>query len=90
VDYSVTEEELRQLFEACGSVNRATILKDKFTGAPRGYAYIEFASADSIANAMILNETEFKGRTLKVRHPLRPPRLQRSQPQRTPPLLCSA
>ena len=67
VDYSVTEEELRQLFEACGSVNRATILKDKFSGAPRGYAYIEFASADSIANAMILNETEFKGRTLKVR-----------------------
>jgi len=66
VDYSVTEEELKQLFEACGSVNRATILKDKFTGQPKGFAYIEFADAEAVANAMILNETEFKGRTLKI------------------------
>lgn len=66
VDYSVTEEELKKLFEACGPVNRCTILKDKYSGQPKGFAYIEFTSADSIANAMILNETEFKGRTLKV------------------------
>lgn len=66
VDYSVTEEELKHLFEACGPVVRATILKDKFSGQPKGFAYIEFESADSINNAMILNETEFKGRTLKV------------------------
>lgn len=66
VDYSVTEEELKKLFEACGAVNRATILKDKFTGNPKGFAYVEFAAADSVSNAMILNETEFKGRTLKV------------------------
>ena len=67
VDYSVTEEELKKLFEACGAVNRATILKDKFSGNPKGFAYVEFAQAESVSNAMILNETEFKGRTLKVR-----------------------
>lgn len=66
VDYTVTEDELKQLFEACGPVNRATILKDRFTGQPKGFGYVEFQSADAIANAMILNETEFKGRTLKI------------------------
>lgn len=66
VDYSVSEDELRRLFEACGSVVRTTILKDKFSGQPKGFAYIEFASPSAIANAMILNETEFKGRTLKI------------------------
>lgn len=68
VDYSVTEEELKKLFEACGVVNRATILKDKFSGNPKGFAYVEFADAESVSNAMILNDTEFKGRTLKVTH----------------------
>lgn len=67
VDYSVTEEELKKLFEACGEVKRATVLKDRFSGQPKGFAYVEFVSADSISNAMILNETEFKGRMLKVR-----------------------
>jgi polyadenylate-binding protein 2 len=66
VDYSVTEDELRRLFEACGTVVRATIPKDRFTLQPKGFAYVEFEKKEAIDNAMILNETEFKGRTLKV------------------------
>ncbi len=30
------------------------------------FAYIEFADKDSVANALLLNETTFKGRQLKV------------------------
>jgi len=66
VDYSSTKEELDSLFSACGVVNRVTILTDKFTGHPKGFAYIEFADANSVQHATLLNDTEFKGRQLKV------------------------
>lgn len=66
VDYTATREELESLFSACGPVNRVTILMDKFTGQPKGFAYVEFRDADSVNAATILNDTEFKGRQLKV------------------------
>ena len=36
VDYQSTAEELGQHFQACGPINRVTILCDKFTGSPKG------------------------------------------------------
>jgi polyadenylate-binding protein 2 len=66
VDYSVTPEELQQHFHSCGTINRVTILCDKWSGHPKGYAYIEFAEKDSVANAVHLNESILKGRQLKV------------------------
>lgn len=36
VDYQSTAEELGQHFQACGSINRVTILCDKYTGSPKG------------------------------------------------------
>lgn len=36
VDYSTTPEELQQHFHSCGTINRVTILCDKFTGHPKG------------------------------------------------------
>jgi polyadenylate-binding protein 2 len=46
VDYSSTAEELEAHFQGCGSVERVTILCDKFTGHPKGFAYVEFADPD--------------------------------------------
>ncbi|KAJ1527351.1 cytoplasmic RNA-binding protein [Nowakowskiella sp. JEL0078] len=66
VDYSSTPEEVQAYFQACGIINRVTILCDKFTGHPKGFAYVEFASPDSVNNAVLLNESPFKGRLLKV------------------------
>ncbi|KAJ1557412.1 cytoplasmic RNA-binding protein, partial [Nowakowskiella sp. JEL0078] len=66
VDYSSTPEEVQAHFQACGIINRVTILCDKFTGHPKGFAYVEFASPDSVNNAVLLNESPFKGRLLKV------------------------
>lgn len=37
VDYSASPEEIQAHFESCGSINRVTILLDKFTGQPKGY-----------------------------------------------------
>lgn len=42
VDYSSTPEELLAHFESCGTVERVTIVCDKFSGKPKGFAYLEF------------------------------------------------
>jgi len=66
VDYSATAAELEQHFHGCGAVNRVTILCDKFSGHPKGFAYVEFADKDSVENACSLTDSLFKGRQIKV------------------------
>merc|ERR1719374_380365 len=66
VDYTATAEELEAHFHGCGSVERVTILCDKFTGHPKGFAYVEFAEPDSVNTAQALDESLFKGRQIKV------------------------
>ncbi|XP_031493157.1 polyadenylate-binding protein 2 [Nymphaea colorata] len=65
VDYSCTPEEVQQHFQSCGTVNRVTILTDKF-GQPKGFAYVEFLEIEAVQNALLLNESELHGRQLKV------------------------
>lgn len=66
VDYGASPEEIQSHFQSCGSINRVTILLDKFTGHPKGYAYVEFAEPSLVNNALVLNESVFRGRNLKV------------------------
>ncbi|EDO01232.1 hypothetical protein SS1G_03706 [Sclerotinia sclerotiorum 1980 UF-70] len=65
VDYSASPEDIQAHFQSCGSINRVTILLDKFTGHPKGYAYVEFVEPSLVAQALVLNESVFKGRNLK-------------------------
>jgi polyadenylate-binding protein 2 len=66
VDYGATAEELEQHFHGCGSINRVTILCNKFDGHPKGFAYIEFTERDSVQTAMAMDESLFRGRQIKV------------------------
>ncbi|ODM92997.1 Polyadenylate-binding protein 2 [Orchesella cincta] len=66
VDYGATAEELEQHFHGCGSINRVTILCNKYDGHPKGFAYIEFADKESVNTAMALDESLFRGRQIKV------------------------
>jgi len=66
VDYGATAEELEAHFHGCGSVNRVTIHCDKFTGHPKGFAYIEFADKDAVNTAQALDDSLFRGRQIKV------------------------
>ncbi|KAL9102327.1 MAG: hypothetical protein Q9163_002507 [Psora crenata] len=66
VDYGASPEEIQAHFQSCGSINRVTILLDKFTGHPKGYAYVEFTEPQLVAQALVLNESMFRGRNLKV------------------------
>ncbi|KAH9900230.1 RNA-binding domain-containing protein [Xylariomycetidae sp. FL2044] len=66
VDYAVSPEEIQAHFQGCGSINRVTILLDKFTGQPKGYAYVEFTEPSLVAQALVLNDSVLKGRNIKV------------------------
>lgn len=63
----VTEEDLLTAFGTYGRVARATVLKDKFSGEPRGFGFVEM-EAKNEAQAAIngLNGSELKGRALNV------------------------
>ncbi|KAG2445279.1 hypothetical protein HYH02_008746 [Chlamydomonas schloesseri] len=67
VDYGCTPEELQQHFASCGTVNRVTILTDKF-GNPKAFAYVEFLEVDAVNNAVLLDNSELRGRQIKVSH----------------------
>ncbi|GAA28424.2 polyadenylate-binding protein 2 [Clonorchis sinensis] len=66
VDYGATADELEAHFRACGPINRVTILCNKYTGQPKGFAYIEFDTRDAVEAAMALDESNFRNRALKV------------------------
>jgi polyadenylate-binding protein 2 len=66
VDYGASPEEIQAHFQTCGSINRVTILLDKFTGQPKGYAYVEFSEPSLVTQALVLNESVFRSRNLKV------------------------
>ena len=61
VDYSATEEELRNSFIGCGDIVRVTIIKNMKTGHPKGAAFIEFIDRDGVDAALTLNGKELKG-----------------------------
>jgi polyadenylate-binding protein 2 len=69
VDYSTTPEDLQKHFLSCGVIQRVTILCDKFTGHPKGFAYVEFADANSVQIALALNQSLLNNRPIKVSDP---------------------
>jgi len=63
LSYDVTEEELRQEFQAFGEVESVSVITDKYSGRPKGFAFVEMSTA-SEAQAAI---SELNGKTLKDR-----------------------
>ena len=65
--YSVTEDRLREVFEAHGTVESADVVTDKFTGQSRGFGFVEMGSvAEAEAAITALNETDLDGRQITV------------------------
>ncbi len=62
-----TEDDLRQAFEAFGQVESVNLIKDRFTGEPRGFGFVEMPSKNEAQKAIDeLNGTDLKGRTINV------------------------
>ena len=63
----VTEEDLKQAFDAFGKVESVKIIKDKYTNRSKGFGFVEMASKTEGQSAIDgLNGKELKGKTLNV------------------------
>jgi RNA recognition motif-containing protein len=65
--YQTIENDLQEYFAPAGDITSVNLMLDKFTGKSRGFAFIEFASADSAKKAVeMFHGKEFQGRALTV------------------------
>src|SRR3984885_13413507 len=65
--YSVTNDDLQQLFSQAGQVQSAAGITDKFSGQSKGFGFVEMTTAEEVANAIRqFNDSELKGRNIKV------------------------
>ena len=61
------ENDLQDYFAQAGAVTSVNLMLDKFTGKSRGFAFIEFASADDAQKAVeMFQGKDFQGRALTV------------------------
>ncbi len=67
LSYSVTEQSLETLFGQYGTVVSVKVIKDKFTGSSKGFAFVEMGSEEEAQQAIEqLDGKDFEGRRLKV------------------------
>lgn len=65
--FTITEDELREMFSPYGTVSNVSIITDRMTGRSRGFGFVEMAD-DSAARAAVegLNGKDMGGRALTV------------------------
>ena len=67
LSFNTYVDELRQIFEAYGQVDRVSILTDRDTGRSRGFGFVEMTSDEDGEKAIAaLNGSQFGGRTINV------------------------
>ncbi len=65
--YSMTEDDLREMFGQYGQVTQVTLISDKMSGRSKGFGFVEFSDeAAATAAAEAANGQEFNGRALIV------------------------
>jgi cold-inducible RNA-binding protein len=65
--YSVTSDDLLELFSQAGKVQSATVITDKFSGQSKGFGFVEMTTADEVVKAIRqFHDAELKGRNIKV------------------------
>jgi len=65
--FTVTEGEIRSLFEGYGPVDRVSVIMDRETGRPRGFAFVEMSEDAGATSATAgLNGHSLGGRSLRV------------------------
>jgi len=77
--FSTSEDSLRNLFSQHGEVHSASIITDRDTGRPRGFAFVEMDPSGADAAIEALDQQEFEGRklTVNVAKPREPRRQER-------------
>ena len=67
LSYGVSDDNIREVFEAFGAVSSAKVITDKFSGRSKGFGFVEMDN-DAEGNAAIeqLDGAEIDGRAIKV------------------------
>jgi RNA recognition motif-containing protein len=64
---TVSENDLRDTFQAFGEVSKTAVIKDKFSGESRGFGFVEMPKKEEADKAIsMLNGRDLKGRSAKV------------------------
>ena len=65
LSHDVTEDDLKEAFEAFGLLESVNIIKDKFSGESRGFGFVDMPSKKEAQSAIEgLNDTDLKGQSL--------------------------
>ena len=65
--WSISDDELRDLFTEFGEVSSANVIMDKFSGRSKGFGFVEMSNESDAESAIeALNEKEIDGRNLRV------------------------
>jgi RNA recognition motif-containing protein len=64
--FNATDDGVRTLFSAHGTVEKVSLITDRETGRPRGFGFVEMSNADAARAMQALNGADFDGRPLKV------------------------
>ncbi|MGQ8335984.1 RNA recognition motif domain-containing protein [Sunxiuqinia sp. A32] len=67
LNYNLTEDDIRDIFEEYGELNSVKVISDKFTGRSKGFGFVEMANDDEAKKAIEeLNGAEVEGRNMVV------------------------
>ena len=67
LSYSTSEDTVRSLFEAHGTVGKVSIVRDRDNGQPKGFGFVEMTDDGQATQAMAaLNGKDVDGRALNV------------------------
>lgn len=67
LSYSVTDDQLQQLFAQHGTVESAKVITDKYTDRSRGFGFVEMGTVEEAEKAIqALNGSQHEGRKLTV------------------------
>jgi RNA recognition motif-containing protein len=67
LSFDTREQDIRSLFEAYGTVDRVSVVTDRDTGQPRGFAFVEMTdNAEGQRAIDAINGHEVGGRALNV------------------------
>jgi RNA recognition motif-containing protein len=64
--FSVTEEDITDLFSKYGQLKSASLIRDMETGRTKGFGFVEYINQDDAKKALELDGQDFNGRPLKV------------------------
>jgi len=67
LDYSITSEELEELFSQAGKVVSSIVITDKYSGRSKGFGFVEMEDEEGAKKAIeMFNDKDLKGRNIVV------------------------